>query len=156
MASTTPHTITLSGQPFIKNDRKAGGTAITPGMLISDDGTNVTPHATANGNAQALFAVENPFADVTMNSGTAAIDTAYGTADTVFYGAYRPGDQVYAWLVDGGSVNAGDFLVSAGSVGALQAFTGGTALLEVHRVVGKALEDKTASGAAVRLQVEVV
>lgn len=153
MASSTPKTIVLSDQPHVQAEYKAASVALTPGDLVElASATTVQLHATQAGNAQAMFVTENPF---TNTAGTAAIDDAYGTADTVYMIMGRPGDQVYAWLQPGGSVDAGGFLESAGSLGSLQAYAAGTAEA-THSIIAKALEDKTASTARVRVKVEVV
>jgi hypothetical protein len=153
MASSTPHTIVLSDQPFVQVEYKSSGGTITPGDIIElASATTVRRHATTSGNAQALFATENPFAEP---SSSAAIDTNYGTIDTVYAIAGRSGDQIYAWLEPNGSVNAGQYLESAGTVGALQLYVAGTAEA-THSIVAKALENKTASSSRVRIKVEVI
>lgn len=153
MASTTPHVIVLSDQPYVQVEYKSSGGTVTPGDLIElASASTVRRHATVSGNAQALFAVENPFV---AQAGAAAIDTNYGTIDTVYAIAGRSGDQIYAWLEPNGSVNAGQYLESAGTVGALQLYVAGTAEAS-HSIVAKALEAKTASSSRVRIRVEVI
>lgn len=155
MASSTPHTIVISDQPFVQEEYVANGGTITPGDLIElASATAVKLHATQAGNAQALFAIEDPFNEAET---AAAIDTTYGTADTIYAIAGRPGDQIYAWLQHGGSVSVGGMLESAGSQGALQAYAAGTAEA-THSIVAKALETKDNSGgsARARIKVEVV
>lgn len=153
MAATTPKTIVLSDQPFVQVEYKSSGGTVTPGDLIElASATTVRRHATTSGNAQALFAIENPFS---AEPGTAAIDNHYGTIDTVYAIAARSGDQVYAWLEPNGSVNAGQYLESAGTVGALQLYVAGTAEAS-HSIIAKALEAKTASSSRVRIKVEAI
>jgi hypothetical protein len=153
MASSTPKTIILSDQPTVQAEYKAASVALTPGDLVElASATTIQLHATQAGNAQAMFVTENPFQ---VTAGVAAIDDPYGTADTVYCLIGKSGDHVYGWLQPGGSVNAGDFVESAGSLGSLQAYAVGTAEA-THSIVAKALEAKTATTARVRVKVEVV
>jgi hypothetical protein len=86
---------------------------------------------------------------------TAAIDTAYGTIDTVRYIIAKPGDKINAWITVAGSVSAGGFMESAGSLGALRAVAGTT---PPERIVAQAvsLVDNAAGAAKARCIVEVV
>ncbi len=153
MASSTPNTIVISNQATLQAEYKAASVALTPGDLVElASATTIQLHATQAGNAQAMFVTENPFK---QTAGVAAIDDPYGTADTVYLLMGRPGDQVYGWLTPGGSVNVGDFMVSSGSLGALEAYAAGTAEA-VAQIVVKALEAKTATTARVRCKVEVI
>lgn len=155
MAASTPRTIMLT-LDSAKNlaEAQAGGTAITPGMLCQFDAANnddIVPHSTADGAAQAIFAVENPIG--TPVSGTAAIDVAYGTADTVTYVYAQPGDQIYAYATQSATITVGEYLVSAGD-GYLQD-EGGTPV--PGSIVARALEAVTAGTAdPARIKVEVV
>jgi hypothetical protein len=154
MASTTYNTIIISDTDPLRFEKKAAGVAITPGeLLYLATADTVGIFNTANGNAAPLFALENPYAEPV--AGTPAIDNAYGTADTVYFTHARAGDQIYAWLEPNGSVNAGGYLSAGGTVGALQAYAGGTALAPL-RVVGFALESKTASSSRVRVKIQAV
>lgn len=152
MASTNPHTIVLSDTPYVQQERVANNVAITPGSLVELSAGKVQLHSTQAGPAAPLFALENPFSS---DNTTAAIDAAYGTVDTVRYIVGKPGDVVYTFLAPGGSVNDGDYLVSAGSLGALEAYAGGTALAD-HRIVAQALETVAASGARARIKAQIV
>lgn len=155
MASSTPHKIVLSDHDFVQLERIAANVAITPGMLLEVNSSDqFALHSTSGGNMEALFAIENPYDD---DLTVAAIDSAYGTADTVRAIKGQSGDVVYGWLTVGGSVNTGDYLISAGSLGAFAIYTGGTALAPA-RVRCRAAEtvDNSAGGAAVRLKVEVI
>ena len=156
MASTTPHTIVLSDQPIIQEEKIANGVALTPGQLVemvAGDATKIRLHSTAGGNAQAMFVLESPFTNVADGP---AIDQAYGTVDTVRILMGRPGDQVYGWVTVGASIAAGAFLESAGSLGALRAATAGTT--NHNRVIVKAIEtvDNSAGSAKARIKVEIV
>lgn len=159
MASTTPKRIVLSDDPFVRREALAAAEAITPGQLIEfTTSLTVRKHATAAGNAVAMFAIENQYDD---DNSVAAIDSPYGTADTVQYIIGRPGDIVYAWVTKqttGSNVSLGNFLESAGSLGALKAYQSGTATNHLHRIVAQALEavNNSAGTAAARIKVMVV
>jgi hypothetical protein len=156
MAASTPSTIMLSDVPvFTRDEAQADNVAITPGSLLEPVGAKVKLHATAGGNAQPLFAVENPWsADNSIKS----IDTAYGTADTVFYIKGLPGQQVYAWLTVGGSVAADTLLESAGSLGALQTSTAEGTVTAPRRHVARALQtvNNSAGATPARIKVEIL
>lgn len=154
MASTTPHTILLSDVPeWVRDEAKANSVAITPGDLIEPVGTGLVKlHATQAGNAQPWFAIENPWEE---SNTTAAIDTDYGTTDTVFFVKGLPGQQVYAWLQPGGSVAAHTLLESAGSMGALQTATAEGTITAPRRFVAKALETVNNSAGTVNARIKV-
>lgn len=162
MAASTPHTITLRGDPIASEARAKASEAIKPGHLVQlhTDGT-LKKHATAKAKTQAAFARE-------MDIAGGSIDDAYEDSDTVLYSIYRPGDWVYAWLKagTGNDVAIGALLESAGD-GTLQALTAqsqsGTtpfAVTEGGKPVARALEavdnDPGTGGAAVRIKVEIV
>jgi hypothetical protein len=117
MASATPHTVTLGGNPITDEALAANG-PITPGMLLLRlaAGT-VRPHNSAGGRAEALFAVEADYVG-------AGIDDQYETGETVTFSKCRKGDRVYAFLAAGQDVAKGAFLESNGA-GALRAATAG-------------------------------
>ena len=150
MASSTPKTIVIRGNPDREERPAAAG--ITPGMLIeyASSSLDVQAHSTAAGNASRMFAVEDPGAD---DNTVAAIDHAYATGDQVRFVQAQPGDHLYAWLDDGGSVNAGDALQSSGD-GALDLHGGTT---NPESIVAYALEDNDNSGGTAnsRLKIQV-
>lgn len=154
MASSTPHTIMLSDVPeWVRDELRANSVAITPGELIEPVGSGlVQRHSTQAGNAQPWFAIENPWAS---DNTAAAIDTAYGSQDNVFFIKGLPGQQVYAWLEPGGSVAAHTLLESAGSLGALQTATAEGTVTAPRRHVAKALETVNNSAGTVNARIKV-
>jgi hypothetical protein len=154
MASTTYNTIliTVNGAHRPLFEFKADE-ALTPGELVRFDADDeLEPHGTANGVAQKIFVVENPYAPL---NNTKAIDQDYALGDSarVVYG--QPGDVIYAWLKNGVNAAKGDVLTSDGA-GALQKPTVDATLL-AGSVVAFADEDKdnSAGGARVRIKVRV-
>jgi hypothetical protein len=149
-----PKTVLLKGDP-IRKEGKAGG-AITPGHLIDFDSSgDLVVHATAGGNAQPRFAIEEDF----IGDG---IDTAYADDSNVQYVVARQGDEMYAILTTSQTIAKGAALESAGD-GTLRAHTplaiaeGGTANKTAYAdaVVGYALEAVTTTSATKRIRVEV-
>lgn len=136
------NTISLKGE-FTRKEAPAGA-AITPGHLIVFSGaTNVIVHASAAGVARVAFALENDLVG-------GAIGDAYDTGDTVQYGVFSPGAEIYALLAHGENISKGDALASAGD-GTLQAHTGDAS----HSVVAFAMEAlNNTTGAAARITVE--
>lgn len=109
--------------------------AITPGMLVEEMTTGkVRAHATQNGNAVPMFALENELEGE-------GITDAWAATDPVRVWHPKRGDQVYALLADGQSVAIGDFLASNGD-GYLRKFAGGSATAEDMplEIVAKAKE----------------
>lgn len=149
-----PKTIVLKGDP-IRKERQAAE-ALTPGELLDVDASSkLIPHGNAGQNAAAIFCLEEDFVGDD-------IDTDYAADDTVQYGFFRQGDEVYAWLAAGENVADGDELESDGA-GALQAHTpqavdeGGTATYTIYAnaIVARAIEDKDNSGGTTRVRVKV-
>lgn len=153
MAASTPHTITLRGDPIASEARAKAAEAIKPGMLVEvhSDGT-LKKHATADAPCAAAFARE-------MDIAGGGIDDVYEDGDTVLYSVFRPGDWVYAFLVDEGNVAVGALLGSDGA-GALKASSWGTgtAAAAAGVPVAKALEAVNNVGGTgpVRIKVEVL
>ena len=121
---------------------------IIPGMLIERMSTNkVRKHATASGNASAIFAIE----DELQGNG---IDDSYAAASVVKCGYFIPGEEVYAILADGENVAIGDLLVSNGA-GFLKKYVavtedwdsndGGSITVVPEPVIARALEAKDLS-----------
>ena len=155
MASTAPNTIVLSDEPWIRSELQANNVAITPGALIEPSGEKVQLHSTESGDANRWFAVENPWA--TPVAGQSAISTPYAVADNVFFVKAQRGQQLYALLAPGQNVAKGAKLESAGSLGALQALTGGTALPS-SRLLATAAEavNNAAGTVSARIRIEVI
>lgn len=148
-----PKTIVLKGDP-IRKEAKAGG-AITPGHLLGFDASgDVVVHATAGGDAQPRFAVEQEF----IGDG---IGEAYADDDLVQFVVARPGDEIYAILTTSQEVAKGDPLESTGD-GTLKKHTAqavneagsGTFTSYVDAIVGYALEAVTTTSATARIRVE--
>lgn len=136
-------TICIRGD-FIRKEGKASA-AITPGHLIEFGGAaDLRKHATIGGQGRKAFALEN---DLVGQD----IDTAYDANDTVQYGVFAPGAEVYAWLQTGESCVKGDFLESAGD---------GTLQVASTPVEGSniavALEAITGGASAKRVRAEVL
>ncbi len=103
------NTITLKG--YAQVIRKEGiviTAAITPGMLIERQATGVARHANAFNNAAKAFAVENEV----VGDG---IDDDYAVADTILFGVFPPGAEVYAFC--SGAIAIGEFVESDGAGG---------------------------------------
>ena len=153
---TTPQTIELNagigGEPQVKERLSAAGSAIKPGYLIEEVGGEVQEHSTAAANAQKLFALTNP-----ITGGT--IDTAYGAAQTVRYGAFKTGQEVYVLLAAAATaVIDGSVLESAGD-GTVRLASADAATDTAQRdaIVGYAIEavDNSAGGSEARLRMRV-
>ena len=83
---------------------------ILPGMLIeayADTTEKVRAHSTANGPAEAMFALENSL----QGEG---ITDAYTTGDRVTCGVFNNGDRVYCRIANGVNCAIGSKLVSNG------------------------------------------
>ena len=137
--------------------RKEGVTdeAITPGHLIELGGSNdVQKHSTSGGDAARMFALEN---DLVGD----AYDDAYGSDDTVQYGVFENGAEVYAILTTGQTITKGKFLASNGD-GTLKLHdesvdtSGTTEDVFVEAIVAQAMEAVTTTSAVARIRVEVV
>jgi len=160
MAKSTPDTIILKGDPLYKEFPlgtigASGVTAITPGMLVELSSGEVVPHSTQGGDASRIFAVEG--LNISPDSLTMGdIDDDYDTADQPVKVAYcKPGDEVYALIVAGGSVAINGLLQSA-SDGYLMAYNSSSPT--PLRPVCRALEAKDNSGGSTpaRVKVEVL
>jgi hypothetical protein len=134
------HTIALKGH-FIRKEGKASS-AITPGHLVEFGGTaDLRVHSTIGGQARKAFALENDL----IGKG---ITDAYVAGDTVQYGVFPPGTEVYAILGAGLTCAKGDFLESNGN-GTLKATS--TAIEGSN--IGVAMEAQTTAGGRVRIEV---
>ena len=139
-----PNTIILKGG-FVRKEGEASA-GITPGHLVEFGGTNdLRVHASAAGVARKAFAIENDL----VGDG---IDDAYVVGDSVQYGVFESGAEIYAWLNYGESVSKGAALVSAGD-GSLAAVGSEP---ETDVVVAFAMEtkDNSTGGVDVRIIVE--
>ncbi len=138
-------TICVKGKERVIFKEGIAGAAITPGHLLQGLPAALIVHAVAGGTALAMFAVERGWIGE-------EIGDAYITSDTVVYGVFPPGSEVYA-IADGAGVTAGDIIESNGD-GTLQtqANDAATSQDERHSVVGRAL---TTAGAGARFTLEV-
>ena len=122
----------------------AGGT-ITPGHLLQGLPAALIVHAAAAGTALPMFAVERGFTGDD-------IDTDYVANDTVSYGVFPPGSEVWA-IADATGVTAGDIVESNGDgTFQTQAASASTAESARSSVVGRAL---TTAAAGARFVLEV-
>ncbi len=137
-------TIVLKGN-FVRKEGEASG-AITPGHLIEFGGANdIDVHGVAAGLARKAFALENSLIG-------GAISDAYSTGETVQYGVFNSGAEVYALLAYGETVTKGQGLVSGGD-GTLALV--GTSEDDVVVAFANEAKTNTTGGAAVRIEVEV-
>jgi hypothetical protein len=141
-----PNTICLKGD-FVRKEGEANG-AITPGHLVEfGSGVgNVEVQSVLGQKCRHAFALENDLVGKDF-------DDDYAAGDTVSYGVFAPGAEVYALLDGAENVSVGDAL-SAGGDGSLVA-----ADSDEH-VVAFALEDvnnsaESTGGAHARIIVEV-
>ena len=133
----------------IRKERVANA-AITPGHLVEVMTTGkLRVHATASGNAQKAFAIEDE------NQGKTIAD-AYAANSQVQYEIMERGAEVNALIADGQNIAIGDPLESAGD-GTLQKYVAPTgdlwndsstdaSKLYDSRIVGYALEAVNMSG----------
>lgn len=149
-----PNTVKLKAYQNVIEEGVANA-AITPGELIEWMSTGkVRKHATADGNAIPMFALENEL------EGKGLADN-YAADDRVQCWIAGRGDQVYTLLKDGQNVAIGDYLVSAGD-GSLKKLvvTSAGVVEQPLQVVAQALEALNLSGSAsvanARLKVRVV
>lgn len=146
------NTIFMKGKGQIK-EGNAGG-AITPGHLLNRNTTanQYVVHATAEGNAYPVFALEKDFVGKDITS-------AYVSGERVQALHALPGDEVYALLPAAAlAVVIGDELVSNGDGTLKKVTAAAVAVGNVRRVVARALQavDNSAGGAVARIKVEVV
>ena len=128
------NTILLKGENPNIEEIEANA-AITPGMLVEEMTTGLLrAHATRNGNAAAMFALENELEGEEIGDN-------YAAGERVRVWHPQKGDQVYALLADGESVVIGDMLGSNGD-GFLKEIKGGDSATEdlPASIVAKAKE----------------
>src|SRR5512146_373652 len=111
------NTIQLKGD-IVRKERVAA-VAVVPGMLveIKASANTVQPHSTANGFAQAAFALENDLIGRGIGDpagSTAADREEYAIGEQVQYGVFQRGAEVNAVLKSGQNVAEGAFLTSGG------------------------------------------
>jgi hypothetical protein len=150
MASSTPHVIVLqtneegAERPVLEG--LAHTTTIKPGHLVCWSSGELVVHADDDALAAPMFAVENPFAEV---SSGANIDHAYAADELVRYVWAQPGDLIYAWLETANNATKGAALTSDGAGGLQLSPTAGA-------VIAWADEDlNNTTGSQARLRVRV-
>jgi hypothetical protein len=146
------NTIVVKGYPMRKEN--VANETITPGHLITLNSSNkLIKHATAAGNTNATFAIENEV----FGKG---VDDNYVANDNVLYGIFQPGDEVLALVAaSAGAIVIGDYLESAGN-GTLRKVATAAATADTGRasIIAKALQAVDNSGGATpaRILVEIV
>ena len=142
-----------AGQSVHNEALSAAASAVTPGDLVEElvAGT-VQEHGTAAANAQKLFALTN------LSNGS-DIDAAYAVGETVRYGAFHSGQEVFARVAAAApAIVIGDVLESAGD-GTVRKGVADAATDTAQRdaVVGYALEavDNSGGGTVVRIKIRV-
>ena len=131
-------TITVKGNAHVIRKEGIVVTAdITPGMLVARTSTGIVRHATAANNAARAFAVENEV----VGDG---IDDDYIVADTILFGVFPPGAEIYAFAA--GTILLGEFVESNGA-GAVRvvAARAATDQDESASIVGVALADNVST-----------
>jgi hypothetical protein len=118
MASSTPHVIVLQtneeGAARPIQEGLATPATIKPGHLIMWSSGKLILHDNDDAPGAPMFAVENPFAEVTSG---ANIDHAYAADETVRFVWAQPGDLIYAFLETGNNATKGLALTSDGAGG---------------------------------------
>lgn len=150
MASKTPHTIWLKGDP--QGREGIAKSVITPGDLLEvvpNTGPTADPigriHGVQRAGADSAVSAVAREGDIFGRG----IDDDYAVEDTVLFHIFRKGDMFYGRLAAGVTVDPGDLLASVGG-GLLGAVAeGGTGSF----VAMEAVEDSTAGD---RIKVEVV
>ncbi|MCK5641215.1 MAG: hypothetical protein KAJ19_10470 [Gammaproteobacteria bacterium] len=151
----TPSTILLTnpeGRTLAVKEALSAG-VITPGALIEHNAaaSTVVVHSVAQGRNQRIFALEN--------LGDASdIDADYASGETVRYGFFQPGDEVYALVINGtAAILKGLELASDGAGGLVTVTDTADAKPLDGVVVGTALEavDNSGGSVPVRIRVEV-
>lgn len=100
-------TIMASNRGMLRYESKAAG-AITPGHLLQENSSgNYVVHATAGGNAEAMFAIEDEFQGKNIGQ-------AYASGNRVQAVYCRKGDEVNCRIANGETIARNDYLESNG------------------------------------------
>jgi len=121
-------TIVVKGDP-VRIELLADA-AITPGALCERTTTGAKVHATASGNAERLFAIEDE-----LQGGE--IGTDYTTDNRCQLGIFNPGDVAYALIT--GTPAVGTFLESAGDGTLKEHVPDSTGVYYPQQIVGVAI-----------------
>lgn len=139
-----PNRTVLRGLQYTRREA-VSSEAITPGHLVEFNSGSLRKHATSQGTAQPLFAVE---ADQIGNETT----DAFASGDRVPYISAAGGVVVWAHLASGQNVSKGANLMSNGD-GQLTAFVDN----DLDGVlVARADEDANATSGDLRFRAEVI
>jgi len=142
------NTIALKGGCIVKEAEAAG--TITPGHLIERTTAGlVQVQSVAAGVAQRAFALENDL----IGRG---IDDNYSISETVKFGVFERGAEVYALLDGGENVAIGAQLVPAGDGSLIEASSGEEAAVCAIALEAVNNSGTSAGGAHMRILVEVV
>lgn len=130
-----------AGAPFLSE--RLGATVILPGHLVIEANGTVAVNATADTAAQKLFAQSNI-------SIAGDVATSYAIGETVSYGAYHAGQEVYALVAAGAASIADGAPVTSAGDGTLKIGT-------VANAVGYAKQptDNSGGAEAVRILIRV-
>lgn len=110
MDSSGNPSATILKSPYGRQEEARAAGAIKCGHLVKLNGDNeLVVHATSGGFAERAFATE----EIHIIEGKDLSDD-YADDDLVSYTLCLPGDEVYAWLLDGENVDEGDHLISNG------------------------------------------
>lgn len=124
--------IKVYGEPVIEEIVAAG--TITPGFLLEvTSADKVQAHATAEGNAIPMFALEDEYQG---ND----IDDNYSADDQVQVWIPQRGEQVYGLLADGETVVIGDYLASNGDGYLRKHDPDDSGGIQINGIVAQALE----------------
>jgi hypothetical protein len=136
--------IALLGGPPVTNEDCAAAEAITPGHLVTYDGSgDLIKHASSGGAAARNFALER-------DEMGKDIDTAYAVGDQVKVGAFHQGQRVYAFTPSGQNLAIGTFLESDGA-GRLVTYSAGIRLARMVEAV-----NNSAGPGDARIRIEIV
>ena len=135
-------TVRLLGDFVVYNEDDKAAEAITPGHLVTYNGSgDLIKQNVAGADCARTFAFERE----EMGDG---IDDAYAINDTVLVGYCTPGTRLYVPVPSGQTLTKGQYLESAGN-GTLRAIASGTRL-------ARSLDNTGALTTTTRVRVEVV
>ena len=145
------NTVWLKGDGIVKEGN--AGAAITPGHLVIYNSTlGFVVHATAEGDAFAMFALEADFVG-------RAPATAYATGERVQVLMPQRGAELNSLVpANAAAIVVGDLLVSNGDGTLKKSPASAVTATNLRRVVARSLEalDNSAVGTPARLRVEII
>lgn len=141
-----PKTIQLKGD-FVRKEAEASE-VITPGHLVEFGGANeLRKHSSSGGTARKAFALEN---DLVGNG----VDDDYASGETVQYGVFPAGSEIFAFLDGGENVAKGATLVSSGD-GSLRAEATEPEQDVIVAFALEAVDNSATSAGGVQLRIKV-